>query len=184
MRRNTAAISPLAVGLAALALFGAAALAACAKDAADTTEGTDDAGSSLHPDAFTFYDTSVPPQGDAFVPPDFDSGPPPDFDSGPPPPPTCGLVGQPCSTDNDNCPFFAFLKCEKAVAPVDAGDAGDAGPQPNGVCVNAFDNISNCSAGKCAAPGAKCLLAADICLQAAEVPCVCGDGGAGSACGQ
>ncbi len=182
MRRITAAVSPfsvLTVGFTASLLLTASALAACAKDAAETA--SDDAGGSTIPDSFTYYDNAIPPSPPP--PPPDPPPPPPPGDSGPPPPPTCGAVGGPCFTDNDQCPFFAFVKCEKSVMPIDAGSAdggSDAAPQPDGVCVGAFD-IAGCSGGKCA--GARCLLAADKCLQPSEVPCVCGDGGAGSPCG-
>ncbi len=184
MRRVAAAVSPLAVAFAAAGLFGVTALAACAKDAADTSN--DDAGGSTVPDAWTVYDTSVP-RYDANLPPDYDAYIPPD-DTGPPPPPNCNGIGSPCLVANgggDCPPAFPPAQCLEATFPVDAGadagDAGDAGPLLDGVCVSAFDFIG-CTGNKCVG-GGRCLLAAKKCLGAGEVACVCGDGGAGSPCG-
>jgi len=193
MRRAAAAISPFAVALAAGILLGGAALGACAQDASDTGGGSDDAATPK-PDV-TYYDTSIPPS-DVYVPPDDDGYTPPPPDSGPPPPACAPPIGQPCFVDQDNCPFL--LTCLAAAIPVvpqdggvvDGGDAGDAaadaadaGPPTDGVCVGVFDNLVDCSSGKCA--GSRCLLAANKCIAATEIACVCGDPDAGaSPCGQ
>ena len=172
MRRITAAVSPfsvLTVCFTASLLLAASALAACAKDAADTG-GSDDAGGATIPDSFTYYDNAIPPS------------PPP------PPPPVCAGTGAPCHVNQSDCPpppniFTPPFNCAAATAPSDAGavDSGDAGPPPDGVCISGFDFV-DCTGGKCG--GSRCLLAANKCLGAAEVPCVCGDGGSGSPCGQ
>jgi hypothetical protein len=202
MRRVATAVSAfqkmVAVAFVATAIACAVALAACAKDAADPGAGSDDAGSST-PDV-TYYDTSIPPF-DADLPPDDDQFVPPPDEAGPPPPACSPPTGQPCFVDQSACPFL--FDCLAAAVPVldagaaeagDAGDAGDAsdagdaaaadaGPQPDGVCVVVFDNITDCNAGACA--GSRCLLAANKCLQASEIACVCGsaDAGAASPCG-
>jgi hypothetical protein len=194
MRRAAAAISPLAVALAAGILFGGAGLGACATDASDTGGVTDD-GAVPRPDV-TYYDTNLPPN-DGYSPPYDDGYSPPPPDTGPPPPSCAAPIGQPCFVGQGDCPiFFQCLAAAVPTVPTDAGvdaapdaadggdagvDAAEAGPQPDGVCVGAFD-LFPCTSAKCA--GSRCLLAADICLAATELPCVCGSPDAGaSPCG-
>jgi hypothetical protein len=186
MRSTTRAFSPLAVSIAVALVPAGAFVFACAQDASDTNSPVPDSGPSTYD--VVYYDTSVPPSPfDANLPPD-DAEPPPPFDSGPPPPPVCAGTGTPCHTSTDDCPpppniFTPPFQCLAATAPTDAGalDAGDAGVPFDGVCVSGFDFI-DCTGGKCG--GSRCLLVANKCLAAGEVPCVCGDGGAGSPCGQ